>query len=641
MKAGLFRCLLLVSLSFSFSAVAGSLSQYLPDVEPREPGLICPGTSIVFSCGNRRCDTGLGETVETCPEDCVSAKVESYNRQTMCRKVQHVYRPTTVSAAQDAIREAVQNSQRIKVVGQAHSASDTICTYGVVVSTENLRQIIGIETYEGQETVLLEAGVKLHELTEWLHERDRSIGFALMGFNGVSIAGAVATGSHGSSPKHDAIISSKVVAMEVIGPDGELREYSKASTDPNTWKAMTASLGLLGMTARMRLAVEPQFNLDVEVSYHDEATLFEQDGVFNQVADCDWGQLNWFPGNGTFMRSCGRITDKPAEAGAHNSLLQPNVTAAELPAAKLTMQLAACDRNYAKKVEKTRLDLFRTQPPFKKNHPLFGTSQNVHEAIGPSHRMQSSYLTAVQDGLFQMDWEIVVPVSRVDEAMRAVKTHLNSHNISVPLIGVFIRFAQARSDSLLAHTVTGGEFGEGETVVFIEIPIFMPSAFPPAENAWYQYPYQEFTRLLVEDFGGRAHWGKNRGWVFDLQNDQGKYGDLKTRFIGVVEQFDPFGVFANDFGRQLGVNWPRYDESFADFYFPQTPAQPCGCPSTYEPVCERNTEQTLTNRCLATCETGIISDQLLDGQCSDYRFVDWGLWKQAWKKGLLKMSWRQ
>ena len=125
--------------------------------------------------------------------------------------------------------------------------------------------------------------------------------------------------------------------------------------------------------------------------------------------------------------------------------------------------------------------------------------------------MQSSYLTAVQDGLFQMDWEIAVPASRVDEAMRAVKTHLNWNNISVPLIGVFIRFAQARSDYLLAHTVAGGDFKEGEAVVFIEIPIFMPSAFPPAKNAWYQYPYQEFTHLLVERFWRSGALGKEPG----------------------------------------------------------------------------------------------------------------------------------
>ena len=58
--------------------------------------------------------------------------------------------------------------------------------------------------------VRVDAGVKTGDLAEWLHARGKSLGYALMGFRLPTIAGAVATGSHGSSPRFDSVLASRV-----------------------------------------------------------------------------------------------------------------------------------------------------------------------------------------------------------------------------------------------------------------------------------------------------------------------------------------------------------------------------------------------------------------------------------------------
>ncbi len=170
------------------------------------------------------------------------------------------------------MRDAAAAGQNVKVSGNRHSISDAICTSGVIIKSSQAA-IYSTGTFEGEDTVLVDAGVKLGDLTEWLHARGKSLGYALMGFRLPTIAGAVATGSHGSSPKNDAVLASRVRWIELVDSAGNLRTFSRGTTPAAQWRALTANAGMLGMVTRLRLAIEPQFNLRVQVSFHDEAAL--------------------------------------------------------------------------------------------------------------------------------------------------------------------------------------------------------------------------------------------------------------------------------------------------------------------------------------------------------------------------------
>jgi FAD/FMN-containing dehydrogenase len=124
-------------------------------------------------------------------------------------------------------------------------------------------------------------------------------------------------------------------------------------------------------------------------------------------------------------------------------------------------------------------------------------------------------------------------------------------------VGVFIRFAPAEETTLLAHTVAKGEFKPGEPAVFIEMPVYLPTAFPSEMAAAYDKKYEDFARLLIEKFSGRAHWGKNRDWVFEWQTERGMYGDHLARFRQVQAELDPNGVFQTAFGEKAGFSSSR------------------------------------------------------------------------------------
>jgi hypothetical protein len=134
--------------------------------QSRPPG-ICPGLLLAYSCGNKSCEPGLSENASNCPQDCLSAPLESYNNVTACTDVDAVRTASSTAQVQQYVRDAVAAGQKVKISGNRHSISDAICTSGVVVKSSQAT-IHGTETFEGEGVVRVDAGAKLGDLTEWL-----------------------------------------------------------------------------------------------------------------------------------------------------------------------------------------------------------------------------------------------------------------------------------------------------------------------------------------------------------------------------------------------------------------------------------------------------------------------------------------
>lgn len=545
----------------------------------------CPGIEVMQTCGDLVCN-GI-ETASSCPSDCSNYGLSSFNYQTLCNDVQNVYHPTSVTDIQSIVSNAAANGQRIKVNGGAGyrgttgSASDAVCTDGVVISMDLFDESapgldIELEVFEGQEVVSAPAGTNMHELGEWLHARGRSVGFTHLGWRHASLAGNIGTSAHGSSPRHSNVLAQRVVALDIVNPDGEVKTYSKGTTgvsDPDLWKAMTTHLGLFGVITRVRLAVEDALNVQVKVTFHEEAELFEENtsgGVYEDIQDCDYGQYNWFPSLNKYMRTCGTITTAAEEEGANNRLIYPFIDTSQMSTEQTlqALQLGGCQPSgdTLEKMEYLRYNGWHITPPLVKT--VDGTMRYTSNAIGPVHRMTSSTLIDLGREVFQMDWEVAVPAQHLQAAMEYIRDFTNglnskNRNVPVPLIGIFVRFSQSESNALMAYTGAGEDFVDGTTAAHIEMPIFVPINLSESQFDEYMAPYEEAMAKLVQDFGARAHWGKNMHsgdpWIFELQQQLGSYGDRLMRFSQKVGEFDPDGVFANRYAKTIGVSYPNFD----------------------------------------------------------------------------------
>jgi xylitol oxidase len=163
----------------------------------------------------------------------------------------------------EQLAEIVRGSRSLRVLGSRHAFSSLADTTGDHLSLARLPRIIDIDSAGG--TVTVDGATRYGDLAPVLH----AAGFALHNLASlphISIAGACATGTHGSGDR-SGNLSTAVRAMDVVRADGELVRISRAD-DPATFAGAVVSLGCLGAVTRLTLGIEPAYDVRQRV-YED------------------------------------------------------------------------------------------------------------------------------------------------------------------------------------------------------------------------------------------------------------------------------------------------------------------------------------------------------------------------------------
>ncbi|MEU6847179.1 FAD-binding protein [Streptomyces sp. NPDC046716] len=168
-----------------------------------------------------------------------------------------VHRPATP----DALRQLVARSPHVRVLGSGHSfnriADVDEARDGTLVSLGALPAGIDIDT--AARTVRVGGGVRYAELAAQLHAH----GLALPNMASlphISVAGSVATGTHGSGNGNKSLAEA-VRAVEIVTGNGETVTLARGD---DGFDGAVVSLGALGVVLSLTLDVEP----DYEVSQH-------------------------------------------------------------------------------------------------------------------------------------------------------------------------------------------------------------------------------------------------------------------------------------------------------------------------------------------------------------------------------------
>ena len=140
------------------------------------------------------------------------------------------------------LQQVVAASPRVRALGTGHSFSDVADTGGVLVSVAGLPRVLELDRDRAQVTV--SAGLRYGELASWLHER----GWALANLGSlphISVAGACATGTHGSGDGNPCLAAA-VAGAELVTAGGESSPRSTMSARP-----------ISSAAARTEIRVEP------------------------------------------------------------------------------------------------------------------------------------------------------------------------------------------------------------------------------------------------------------------------------------------------------------------------------------------------------------------------------------------------
>lgn len=166
------------------------------------------------------------------------------------------HRPGTLAELQSVVAGALH----VRALGTGHSFNRLADTTADLVSVAGLPPAVEVDA--DRRCARVAAGLRFGEVVGPLHEA----GFALHNLGSlphISIAGAVATGTHGSGVGNGTLASA-VSAVELVTADGSLRRLSRAD-DGDRFDGSVVALGALGVVHTVELDLQPAYDLRLYV----------------------------------------------------------------------------------------------------------------------------------------------------------------------------------------------------------------------------------------------------------------------------------------------------------------------------------------------------------------------------------------
>lgn len=161
-----------------------------------------------------------------------------------------IHRPGSV----DEARRLVAAATKIRAIGTRHSFNGIADSEGELIDLGGLDPCFAID--RERMTATVGAGTTYGALAAHLHAQ----GYALHNMASlphVSVAGATATGTHGSGDGNGTL-SAAVAGLELIGPGGDLLRIRRGDAG---FDGMVVGLGAFGVVTRVTLDVQPSFEV--------------------------------------------------------------------------------------------------------------------------------------------------------------------------------------------------------------------------------------------------------------------------------------------------------------------------------------------------------------------------------------------
>ena len=154
----------------------------------------------------------------------------------------------------EELRRALQGSDRVRVVGSAHSFNRVADTEGVLIDLAEMPR--GLDVDSAGRRARVSGGWTYGELCPRLH----AAGWALENLASlphISVPGACATATHGSG-RRLGCLAAQIDEVELLTADAEL---VTVASDDDRFPAAAVSLGALGVVTGLTLRLRPAFSM--------------------------------------------------------------------------------------------------------------------------------------------------------------------------------------------------------------------------------------------------------------------------------------------------------------------------------------------------------------------------------------------
>jgi xylitol oxidase len=401
----------------------------------------------------------------------------------------HRYRATRFAepGSVDALASLIIGSPAVRVIGSRHSFNDIADSDDLLISTASLPTSIEIDA--DARTVIVGGGVRYGDLALALQEQGWAL-HNLASLPHISVAGAVATATHGSGDRNGNLATA-VRGIHFLSGAGEAVELHRG--DPG-FDGTVVALGALGVVTSLTLDVVPTF------------------GVRQRL----FSGLGWDAATARFDE----IFASAYSVSLFTLWDEPTVSLAWI-------------KERADEPSRVGEDFFGAVAEGAPRHMIAGMDvRNVTEQLGVdgpwSERLAHFRYAFTPSAGAEIQSEYLVPRARAVEAIEAVR-------LLGPRLRDLLQISEIRSvaaDDLWLSTAYGADV-IGLHFTWARDNEGVAAVLPALEEVLYP-------------LGARPHWGK----VFSGLDAPAMYPRLGD-FRALADQYDPDGRFRNEFVRRV------------------------------------------------------------------------------------------
>ena len=156
--------------------------------------------------------------------------------------------------SRDELARRVIAAPAVRALGSRHSFNRIADTTGLLVSTAALPAHVDLDTE--RRIARVAGGMRYGEVARALHDAGWALA-NLASLPHISVAGAIATGTHGSGDRNRSLAGA-VAGVEILTADGDIRWLRRG--EPG-FAGAVVSLGALGVVLDVELDIQPTFDV--------------------------------------------------------------------------------------------------------------------------------------------------------------------------------------------------------------------------------------------------------------------------------------------------------------------------------------------------------------------------------------------
>jgi len=412
-----------------------------------------------------------------------------------------VHQPRSTGDVVRIVTNAVIAGERVKVIGAGHSFTDMAMTDGRLLSLDAMNKILDVDGCD----VRVQAGIRLFDLNEQLAAH----GLAMPNLGDIdqqSLAGATSTATHGTGAAFGNL-ATRIVGIEMVTSDGAV-VCCDEDHDPELLRVARVGLGALGIVTEVTLRCVPAFNLHaVETIEPLAEVLADFRGVMHSA---DHVEFYWMPGGRRVQIKRNNRTEQRAAPQSRAAYIRDKWIGENI-AFGLVCRTGRRFPSLAPRVAKLVTSAAAERELIDRSDKIFCSPRKVKF----------------------LEMEYGVELDAVPDAVERIGSLTRRLPVK-PLFPIEVRVSA--SDDIPLST------GFGRTSGWIAV------------HQYVGVPYEAYfqgVEAIMNDYGGRPHWGKLHFQSAATLADRYPEWDAFQRKRRAL---DPGGVFSNPYlDRVLGL----------------------------------------------------------------------------------------